>query len=330
MIPGNVGCNTVVKISDESHYNEDTSSPMATLRGKSMTGNFTITVDGSYSIDDSGTATSGTTGVLNDTGKAWTANEHSGKILHITAGNNAGNYYVIDTNTATQLNIYASAWSSFNNTSQYQILDRTSVLHGAHSSTPTTLAQTCVVVDGVQAVRLRFFKIDYSQQGVTMTNGSEVKVYAIHITENNFWQCVYCENFSVIQMWGSLLKKSLTRSASPCLNIYGAVLNTSQFCAYLSTAGLGGSVISLFQQGSAIGIYRNTINGGGGGGTRPNGIFVTNNSDSYISLNEIQDCAIGILANNSSLAAGAATAGNSYTGNTTNYSGDAATYSITN
>ena len=56
---------------------------------------------------DSGTATSDppddTTGVLTDTGAAYTIDEHIGRTLLITSGNARGNIYTIDDNAATTL-----------------------------------------------------------------------------------------------------------------------------------------------------------------------------------------------------------------------------------
>lgn len=60
---------------------------------------------------DTGTATSGGASTLTDTAKAWTASEHVGWVVHITAGTGAGQRRVITANTATQLTVDA-AWTT--------------------------------------------------------------------------------------------------------------------------------------------------------------------------------------------------------------------------
>lgn len=54
-------------------------------------------------LDDSGTATSGTLTELNDITKTWNINEWHGVQVYIYSGTGAGQYRIVDTNTATQL-----------------------------------------------------------------------------------------------------------------------------------------------------------------------------------------------------------------------------------
>ncbi|HBG45847.1 MAG TPA: hypothetical protein DDW94_02550 [Deltaproteobacteria bacterium] len=103
-IPGTVNCNTDIKISD------GTFTEKVIVQGKAVTGSFTITFGGTLGASlSSGTATSAATDTwrptLTDTGKAWTVNAYTGKILKITSGTGSGenNARLIDTNTATVL-----------------------------------------------------------------------------------------------------------------------------------------------------------------------------------------------------------------------------------
>jgi len=86
-----------------------------------------VRVDASH-LYDSGTATSGTSGTLTDTGKAWATNILQNRIVRIHAGTGAGTNLVVNSNTATVITFFDTVWSSdgsselaLDNTSQYTI-----------------------------------------------------------------------------------------------------------------------------------------------------------------------------------------------------------------
>lgn len=54
-------------------------------------------------LQASGTSTSGSTSVVNDTGQTWTVNQFRGMLVTLTNGNASGNVRWIKSNTATQL-----------------------------------------------------------------------------------------------------------------------------------------------------------------------------------------------------------------------------------
>ena len=71
---------------------------------------------------DTGTSSgSNTTGILNDTGKAWTVNGYTNYAVKITGGTGSGQVRTIGSNTATQLTIN-NTWATLpDNTSTYSI-----------------------------------------------------------------------------------------------------------------------------------------------------------------------------------------------------------------
>lgn len=77
---------------------------------------------------DSGTASSGTTGQLNDTSKTWTTNQFLGRTCVLTGGAGSGESFIIGNNTATGLPVVDDAGAGTlatapNNTTTYEILD---------------------------------------------------------------------------------------------------------------------------------------------------------------------------------------------------------------
>lgn len=82
---------------------------------------YAVKVDSGHEYD-SGTATSGTTTVLNDTGKAWTVNGLINRIVYIHTGTDAGEYRVVNSNTATSMTFLEPFLTALDNTSQYTIL----------------------------------------------------------------------------------------------------------------------------------------------------------------------------------------------------------------
>lgn len=81
---------------------------------------YAITVDGSADYT-SGTATSGTTTTITDSGKAWTTNELMGRGVWIHTGTNAGLYRRIISNTATTITILDIYPVAIDSTSQYVV-----------------------------------------------------------------------------------------------------------------------------------------------------------------------------------------------------------------
>lgn len=76
----------------------------------------------STTVQDSGTAESGTSTTLTDTDQTWTTDEHAGRTVHITGGTGAGQVREIASNTSDTLTV-ETAWDTTPDaTSTYQIL----------------------------------------------------------------------------------------------------------------------------------------------------------------------------------------------------------------
>ena len=73
-------------------------------------------------IIDSGKATSGSTGTLADTGKAWITNMFAGAYLKIIDGTNAGAIRLIASNTGTVITITGTFAAAIDSTSEYEIV----------------------------------------------------------------------------------------------------------------------------------------------------------------------------------------------------------------
>ncbi|MBI5469014.1 MAG: hypothetical protein HY891_07750 [Deltaproteobacteria bacterium] len=137
-IPGAVNCDTTVKISGET-YNES-----VVVRGKNLTGNYTIKLLGSMTTSDSGTSTGTNTNAFpitqtrfNDTGKAWTASAHIGRLLKLTGGTGSTQTYpyrIILGNSATYLDL-TGVWDTLPDaTSTYRILGFATTIDSASST----------------------------------------------------------------------------------------------------------------------------------------------------------------------------------------------------
>lgn len=102
-----------------------------TCQDKTAGGAFGITIIGAQSVIDSGTATGGvqgatsTLGTLEDTTKAWTINEHKGRLALIGSA-----YRVIQSNTANTLTV-VGYWSSSPSGSTYSIITQGTTITGA-------------------------------------------------------------------------------------------------------------------------------------------------------------------------------------------------------
>ena len=71
---------------------------------------------------DTGTAISGTTMSLNDTGKTWTTNAYAGRKVWIYGGTGSGQIRRIDGNTATQIVPTVAFATAPDATSQYLVM----------------------------------------------------------------------------------------------------------------------------------------------------------------------------------------------------------------
>ena len=99
------------------------------------------------SVEDSGTATGGSTSVLNDTSKTWTSNEFQGFVLWISGGIGSGQYRQISSNSATAISVSEPFIVTPNATSTYQILKlgyRSETVDGSGTETQFVVYQPLI------------------------------------------------------------------------------------------------------------------------------------------------------------------------------------------
>jgi len=107
-------------------YRARISAAVAITNGGTRTGALqfydnAIRIDANHEFD-SGTATSGGTHTITDTGKAWTVNALRNRFVAIHTGTGAGQHRVVTSNTATAITVYDPWDTSPDSTSQYVIL----------------------------------------------------------------------------------------------------------------------------------------------------------------------------------------------------------------
>ncbi|RLC87666.1 MAG: hypothetical protein DRJ03_05165, partial [Chloroflexi bacterium] len=81
-----------------------------------------LKIQGEMNVLVSGTVDSATNTTLTDTG-AFGTNDYSGKLIHITGGTGAGQWRVIDSNTADQVTVCGVWETTPDSTSTYEIVD---------------------------------------------------------------------------------------------------------------------------------------------------------------------------------------------------------------
>lgn len=99
------------------------------VQGKAFAVPATLKVLGELSVVDTGTVntaysgnqTDGTDGWLTCTGKTWTTDEHKGKLAYDST---SGNYALIRSNTADQLNVIGNGWANYIPVGTFTIYDR--------------------------------------------------------------------------------------------------------------------------------------------------------------------------------------------------------------
>jgi len=75
-----------------------------------------------WSIETSGTATSGDATTITDSGKSWTADEYIGYVVWVYEGTNAGEYREITDNDTTSLTVSPAFSAAIDNTSKYRVV----------------------------------------------------------------------------------------------------------------------------------------------------------------------------------------------------------------
>ncbi len=193
-IPGNVNCNTSVKISGETYTGK------VVIQGKAYSGNFNITVEGSMTVLSSSTATAGSVNysmgasgagaiqaTLVDVNAGWYPNAYQNKLLIITGGTGAGQSRIIDSHTDVVMKI-AGFWETVPDaTSTYEIRGwATKIdLSGIAPSNP----QNAIELIGQQGVFLK--KLWVADWPCTTANNAYYGLYAHDFSSVNINDCFF-------------------------------------------------------------------------------------------------------------------------------------------
>lgn len=164
------------------------------IRGKTLLGNYNITIQGediTVAVSGAAGAVSGSNpagngdagyGTLTDAGAAWTVNAWRNKHVEILSGTGAGQIRPIHSNTATQL-VIAGRWDTVpDGTSDFRIYDAATRITGANAGAETTpvRAHAVEVNGGQRGVILRRLKLDYT---------TESHAYCGPLSEMNVQEC---------------------------------------------------------------------------------------------------------------------------------------------
>jgi hypothetical protein len=180
------------------------STPTTDLTGRSAN-------DGGGEYRDAGTATAATATTLTDSSKAWTTNQHRGRLVRISGGTGAGQVKHISSNTTTQLTIGGRSgdWSTTPSTdSTYLIFDNTPAELGkATAGAATTMTDsgaswrtdqwagyTVEIIGGTGLGQTRTI-VSNTATALTVsawgTNPDSTSAYALYRTANHLVQGKY-------------------------------------------------------------------------------------------------------------------------------------------
>jgi len=126
-----------------------------------------IILQGTLSNQDTGTATSGTTTTLTDSGASWGVNAYQDMMLRITSGTNSDEIYRIKSNTATTITIYGQANPAFDNTSVYSIDNWGTLVNGGAGNKSFELY-------GQKRLTLKYFKGNNCSMFLSASRGCEL------------------------------------------------------------------------------------------------------------------------------------------------------------
>lgn len=119
----NGGADYLPANADKAILTKDFSTIYAAVNGALKVAEAAL-VGGDFAVaggDVTGTATAGGASTLTDSGKAWTTNEHAGRLIEITGGTGAGQYRTISSNTGTEVTVSAPWTTAPDATSTYKI-----------------------------------------------------------------------------------------------------------------------------------------------------------------------------------------------------------------
>jgi len=164
-IGGLVGGNVDINVSSGTYYST------TTVSGKSITGDYFITIKGASSINTSGTATSGSVITLTDTSKSWTTNSLRGKKVKLTLAGSVDEK-IIQSNTSNTITFdYTNNFTTDSSTT-YIVYDINTIISGASSGTPTVKSKTNCFYILQGSILLEDLEIQYATFGLEIGDGA--------------------------------------------------------------------------------------------------------------------------------------------------------------
>lgn len=173
-IPPQYGGSVIINVNGET-YRET-----VTIQGKAATGAYTITFQGTLTtVVASQSVTSATANTLTKTGAGWGVNAYQNKLCRVTKGGSVI-YLWIRSNTATVLTLAGQWRTTVDNTWDFEILDRGTIISGADVGAPTTPVRSYAlyIVGNQQSIYIRDIAVEYTtSNGIRVEEGSTASIY---------------------------------------------------------------------------------------------------------------------------------------------------------
>lgn len=305
------------------NLSNSTFTEQVTLRGKSLTGSYTITIAGTRaaaldSLTNGAGAVQGTgatQGTVVRNAGTWTANQRQNKMVRFTSGVNSGTTFLIDSNTSTTLTIVGT-WPNGapGNGDTFVVEDWGTTLNG------TTL-NACIVTGGQQALTLNdiYFKNNAASgyYPLNIANGAVVTQNTCRMTGgmalNPGGNC--SPTSCLYDIPGSWALTSI-------IEVYFLSIITASYVKIDATNGAVGAITLLdVENVSNAFMSDGCVFEGSGSGNGQTGFYLNQaegNCFNSVSNVRIRNCATGILATLFSAVVATDSTQIVYSGNTSN------------
>jgi len=287
------------------HLKAATNAYTAVDTGRFCIGTGKLVIEGELSLQDSGTATSGTTSSVTDTSKSWTSDQYANKLVKVTIG---GEEYwrIIDSNSSDTLNLVGLLPESADG-ADYEIYDW-----------DTTVEQPLTLVQGIidiQDLYVPSVKPGAKKVSITRCRGHTVKPdYAVAVLGGIVMIDTYFADIDSSSVAPAISTRSLVEPAR--VSIYRAKL--------VGPGPSWGGVVECMDCSVGTLSYGSIIDGGG----QEKGLYVK--SGAAFSLwpgrtggaydtSTIRNCGTGIVAESSGGVTYVSSPHINFSGNTTDF-----------
>jgi len=287
------------------HLKAATNAYTAVDTGRFCIGTGKLVIEGELSLQDSGTATSGTTSSVTDTSKSWTSDQYANKLVKVTI---SGEEYwrIIDSNSSDTLTLVGLLPESADG-ADYEIYD-----WGTTVEPPLTLVQGVIEIRDLYVPSI---KPGAKKVSITRCKG--------HATPDGY----AVEILSGIVVIDTYFADINSSSASPAISARHS-LGPAQVTVYrtklLGPAPSWGGVMEFIGPVRAIIKFGNVIDGGG----EQKGLYIK--AGAFVGLycdqtggaydkHTIRNCGTGIVAESSGGVTQLSTVNINFSGNTTDY-----------